>query len=123
MPNERAVKMGLSVLKGRADDHPDVGIYAALLTCLASEAEAVHQAAFELYLDSLEKGIDPQDLGIDDVLVSLDLAGVSDTLVHIDGKVPVEYFNPNEVTLSPDEVRTALMGDDDDDEYDDDEGF
>lgn len=69
-------------------------IYGSVFTHFANQVALAKESAHDLYLEMLEEGIDPADLGVDFSLLELDLAeeqNVSD----INGLPVLKFHNPD----------------------------
>lgn len=98
----------------KTDGADEAWFYGALFRTFADQVDTIKQSAYTLYMEALEKGIDPEDMDADFSLVTLSLAEESN-VSNIDGVPIVTFFNPVK-DAQRDKVKNFLLGFDDEDE-------
>lgn len=90
-------------------------MYGVLFNALADEHVSIEHAAFELFKEAVDRGIDPSEFKADGALLQLSLAQIPDNIEPIEGLPPVEYIDSMAIR-EKERVKAILFGSDDDED-------
>ena len=107
----------LTLIKA-TNESPLGELYGTLFNALADEHEAIERAAYELFHEAIDRGIDPADMRSDGALLQLGLAEIPDGIEPIEGLPPVEYID-SQTIREKERVKAMLLGGDEDECYED----
>jgi hypothetical protein len=86
-------------------------MYGRVFGVMADQHASIELAAFELFEEAIELGLDLSQMKADGAFLQLNLAEVNETVLPIDGDVPpVDYIDSVE-RREKRRVRNALLGD------------